>query len=74
MIININQMNNRLSSYLISLNTNQTTTYDVENLGPGLGRAQTCGGIKPVNGIPTLPSRKLNLPQQYVCNLCRNKR
>ena len=56
MIININQMNNRLSSYLIPLNTNQTTTYDVGNLGPGLGRAQKCGGIKPVNGIPTLSS------------------
>ena len=49
-------MNNHLSSYLISLNTNQTTTYDVGNLGPGLGRAQKCGGIKQVNGIPTLPS------------------
>ena len=22
--------------------------------GPGLGRAQTCGGVKPVNVIPTL--------------------
>jgi hypothetical protein len=50
------QMNNHLSSYLISLNTNQTTTYHVGNLGPGLGRAQKCGGIKQVNGIPTLPS------------------
>jgi len=33
-------------------------TYDVGNLGPGLGQAQKCGRFKPVNGIPiaTLPS------------------
>jgi len=28
--------------------------YDVIYSGPGLGQAQRCGGIKPVNGIPTL--------------------
>ena len=31
-----------------------TTTSDVRNSGPGLGQAQTCGRVKPVNGIPTL--------------------
>jgi hypothetical protein len=30
-----------------------TTTYDVGNPEPGLGQAQTCGGIKLANGIPT---------------------
>jgi len=35
---------------------NKTTPYDIRNPGPGLGQAQQCGGGKPVNGIPTLPS------------------
>ena len=35
---------------------NKTTTYDVENAGSNLEQEQTFGGIKPVNGIPTLPS------------------
>ena len=25
------------------------------NQGPGLGQAQKCDGVKPVNGSPTLP-------------------
>jgi hypothetical protein len=29
--------------------------YDVGNPGSGLVEAQKCGGVKPVNGIPTLP-------------------
>jgi hypothetical protein len=32
------------------------TTDDVGNPGPGLGQAQKCGRVKPVNEIPTLPS------------------
>ena len=32
----------------------QTTTYDDGNPGSGLGQAQTCGGVKPLNGTPTL--------------------
>jgi hypothetical protein len=28
--------------------------YDVGNPGPGLGQAQTCGRVKPVDGIPNL--------------------
>jgi hypothetical protein len=31
-----------------------TMTHDVGNLGPGLRQAQKCGGVKAVNGIPTL--------------------
>ena len=31
------------------------TTCDVGNPGPGLGQAQTCGGVKPGNQIQTLP-------------------
>jgi len=27
-------------------------TYGIGNSGPGLGQAQKCGGIKPVNRIP----------------------
>ena len=30
-------------------------TYTGGNPGPGLGQAQKCGGVKPVNGFPTLP-------------------
>ena len=45
------KMNNRLSPQL--LNIEKTTTYDVGNPGPCLGQAQQCGGVKPVNGIPT---------------------
>jgi hypothetical protein len=48
--INSNKANNHLNS----LNIKKTMTYDVENQGPGLGQAQICGGVKPVNGMPTL--------------------
>ena len=48
---NINKQNNHLSSQLNSLNT-KTTTSDVGNPGPGLGQAQQCGRVKPINGIP----------------------
>jgi hypothetical protein len=41
--------------HLTSLSTN-TTTYDVENAGPWLGQIKYCGGVKPVNGIPAIPS------------------
>jgi hypothetical protein len=53
---NINKTNNILSFQLNSLNTKKTTTYDIGSPGPGFGQAQQCGEIKPVNGIPTLPS------------------
>ena len=53
--ININKKNNYLSSELNSLNTNIPTTYDVGNPDPGLGQAHIYGGVKPFNGIPTLP-------------------
>jgi len=29
-------------------------TYDVGNPGPGLGQADKCGGVKLINGVPTL--------------------
>jgi len=32
----------------------KTTTYDIENSGPGLEQAHIYGGVRPVNGIPTL--------------------
>jgi len=31
-------------------------TFDVGNPAPGLGQAQKCGSVIPVNGIPTLLS------------------
>ena len=31
-------------------------TYYFGNPGPGLGQAQKCCGVKPVNGIPTFCS------------------
>jgi hypothetical protein len=43
-------------SYHHSLNTKKTTVYNVGNPGPGLRQAQTCPGVKPISGIPTLPS------------------
>ena len=30
-------------------------TYDVGNPDSGLGQTQKCGGVKPVNWIPTFP-------------------
>jgi len=38
------------------LNTKKKTmTFADENRGPFLGQTQKCCGVKPVNGIPTLP-------------------
>jgi len=45
------------TSHIYSLNAKKgTTTYEVGNLGPGLGQPQEYGGVKQVNGIITLPS------------------
>jgi hypothetical protein len=52
--ININKTNNHLSSELTE--HKREMTYDVGNLGPGLGKAQKHGGVKPINWIQTLPS------------------
>jgi len=38
-----------ITSYFNTLNTKQTTAYDVGNLGPGLGQEHECGGVKLVN-------------------------
>jgi hypothetical protein len=42
--------------HLNSLNTKNTTPYDVLNSGPDLGQEQKCDRVKPFNGILTLPS------------------
>ena len=34
----------------------KTATFDIANPGPGLEQTQTCGGIKPINGIVTIAS------------------
>ena len=39
-------------SYPKTMNVKQTTTYEVESPGHGLGSPQKCGGVKPVDGIP----------------------
>jgi hypothetical protein len=50
-------MNNHLSPLLNLLKAKKnTTTYDVGNPDHGLGQAQKWGGVKLINGIPTLPS------------------
>jgi len=51
---NINKTNNHSSPQLIQ--HKKTTTYDVRNPGPGFRQAHKCRWLKPVNGIPTLPS------------------
>ena len=54
---NIKKMNNHLSPLLNLLKAKKnTTTYDVGNPDHGLGQAQKWGGVKLINGIPTLPS------------------
>jgi hypothetical protein len=40
---------------------------NVENLCPGLGQVQNCGGVKPVNGISTLPSVILEDLNVHMC-------
>ena len=56
------------------LSTKQNTTYDVGNSCPGLGQAQTCGGVKQGNWIPPLliterkciPVDYLHMKYKYV--------
>ena len=43
-----------IASHFKSTNIVKNTTYDVRNPGPGMGQAESCGGVKLVNGIPTL--------------------
>lgn len=40
-----------ITSHLISLNIEKTTTYDAGNPGHCLRQAQNCGRVKLVNGI-----------------------
>jgi len=54
-LININKTNNHLSLQIIE-HKKKTTTYNIGNPGSDLGQAQTCGGVKPVDGIPNLHS------------------
>jgi hypothetical protein len=49
---NINKTNNHLSTQNIE-HKKKTITYGIGNSGPGLGQAQQCGRVKPINGIPT---------------------
>ena len=43
-----------IPSHLNSLNIKKIMTYAIGNPDPGLEQVQTCGGVKPVTGIPTL--------------------
>ena len=47
--ININKTNNNLSPKIIDQQYRRWKAYDVGNSGAGLGQAQKCGGIKPVD-------------------------
>jgi hypothetical protein len=55
MVNNSTNSNKTITSHLNTLNIANTTTYGVENPDPGLGQAQKCGSVKPVNGSP-IPS------------------
>jgi hypothetical protein len=48
----------------------QTTTYAIVNCSPGLRQEHKCGGDKPVNGTPTLPSWELYLQRQCLYKQC----
>jgi hypothetical protein len=47
-------------------------TYVVVNPRPSLWQVQQCGCVKPVNGIPTLPSFQLDLRQQCISTNNKN--
>ena len=54
---NNNKASNHLSPQINenkNKNKKETTTYDFGKPVPGLVYVQTCGGVKSVNGIPTL--------------------
>jgi hypothetical protein len=51
-----NSTNKTITSHLNSTEQKKTMTFDIKNSGPGLGQAQKGGGVKPINGMPTLPS------------------
>ena len=59
--ININKAKT-IASHLNSLNTKKTMTYDIGHPDHGLGQAQKCGGVKLLNGIPTLPLLVIGSP------------
>jgi hypothetical protein len=52
MVINSTKLSTKRT--IISHLTQKNMTCDVGNPGPGLGQAQKCGGVKPVNGISCL--------------------
>jgi hypothetical protein len=45
---------NHLSLSLTEQNKEHDIVYHVKNPNPVLGQAQTCDGIQPVNGIPSI--------------------
>jgi len=47
------------------LTTKKTITNADGNPGPGLGQARKYGGVKPLNGIPTVHLLMINLQWQY---------
>ena len=60
MVINSTNINKIKKSPLISTRwTQNATTYDAGNSGSGMGQAQKCGRINPVNGI-------IFIEQKYV--------
>ena len=55
---NINKTNNHLSHQLTE---HKKIPYVVGNPGTSLEHAELSGGVKPVNGIPIVPSSVLNV-------------
>jgi hypothetical protein len=42
-----------VESYSLNINNNKIIAFNAGNPGPGLGQVHKCGGVKPVNVIPT---------------------
>jgi len=77
---NINKTNNHPSS-LLNSEHKKTTIYEVGNASPGFRQAQQYGGVKPFNGITTLPVYKtfwelfvnvMNYFQKEYIKHCKN--
>jgi len=60
-----------ITSYCKPLNVTKTTTYEVESSGHGLGPPNKCGGVKPVDKIPSSSSLDNGI---YNSNTYINKR
>ena len=65
----INKMNNHLSPWLTECKKRVRVQRHMMLKSPGLGQAQKCGRVKPVNGIQTLPLNSITSPRNENVNL-----